>query len=195
MSSVGNGSSCFGFPYPLYSLYLREASRHWLVVHDEHPAASRRLLQVLLRAAGKVARSFAGADTQGETPDPIPNSEVKSLGPMVVQVGESRLVPVFERPGGRKITGPRLFLPLRFIFPAGARLVCSNPLTSSPELSFHLDSRSLPLKSLIAASLTSRRSATDRFTAHAGKPRSSSANPRPAHPLLRRPVRPLRPNR
>lgn len=64
----------------------------------------------LLRAAGKVARSFAGADTQGETPDPIPNSEVKSLGPMVVQVGESRLVPVFERPGDRKITGLAFFL-------------------------------------------------------------------------------------
>ena len=74
-------------------------------------AASRRLLQVLLRVAGNATRSFAGADTQGETPDPIPNSEVKSLGPMVVQVGESRLVPVFERPGDRKFTGPRLFLP------------------------------------------------------------------------------------
>ena len=34
---------------------------------------------------------------------------MKSTGPMVVQAGESRSVPVFWRPGGRKSAGPLLY--------------------------------------------------------------------------------------
>ena len=59
--------------------------------------------------AGKASPGLAGAVAQGETPDPIPNSAVKSLGPMVVLVGESRSVPAFLKAGHRKVAGLRLF--------------------------------------------------------------------------------------
>ena len=38
-----------------------------------------------------------GDYTGGEMPDPIPNSEAKSVRPMVVLTGESRLLPGFLR--------------------------------------------------------------------------------------------------
>ena len=36
---------------------------------------------------------FSGDFTDGETPDPIPNSEAKPVRPMVVREGESRELP------------------------------------------------------------------------------------------------------
>ena len=43
---------------------------------------------------------FPGDHTGGETPDPIPHSEAKPAGPMIVLRGESRLSPGFMRPVG-----------------------------------------------------------------------------------------------
>lgn len=43
---------------------------------------------------------FPGDLTGRETPDPIPNSEAKTVGPMVVLRGESRLLPGFFKPKG-----------------------------------------------------------------------------------------------
>ncbi len=36
------------------------------------------------------SNEFPGDFTGGETPDPIPNSEAKPVGPMIVRKGESR---------------------------------------------------------------------------------------------------------
>ena len=71
-------------------------------------------------AGGHVDGSRAGAHTRGETPDPIPNSEVKSTGPMIVHLGESRSVPVFLRAVRRKSHGSLLFC---FIIPRLARAI------------------------------------------------------------------------
>ena len=44
------------------------------------------------------SNKFPGDLTDGETPDPIPNSEAKLVRPMVVLTGESRSSPGFMRP-------------------------------------------------------------------------------------------------
>jgi hypothetical protein len=48
-----------------------------------------------------------GEDTDGETPDPISNSEAKLVRPMVVLTGESRYRQDYE--AGWKTNRPRLF--------------------------------------------------------------------------------------
>lgn len=77
---------------------------HWFL--GETLADAVRLVPV----GRKVGRGCAGAHTRGVTPDPFPNSVVKTSGPMVVLMGESRLVPAFSKAGRRKMTGLRLFL-------------------------------------------------------------------------------------
>ena len=48
---------------------------------------------------------FPGDYTDGETPDPIPNSEAKLVRPMVVLTGESRSSPGIISPDGENCRG------------------------------------------------------------------------------------------
>ena len=59
---------------------------------------------------------FPGDYTDGETPDPIPNSEAKPVWPMVVLTGESRSSPgIYE---GRVLRGirPSSYLVVRIAY-------------------------------------------------------------------------------
>ncbi len=52
---------------------------------------------------------LAGDYTGGETPDPIPNSEAKPAGPMIVFTGESRLLPAFTGPARENVSALPFF--------------------------------------------------------------------------------------
>ena len=60
-------------------------------IFDVHPLSAVDFLKLNTSGAlGRRINEFPGDFTDGETPDPIPNSEAKPVGPMIVRKGESR---------------------------------------------------------------------------------------------------------
>jgi hypothetical protein len=52
-----------------------------------------------------VSIAFAGDHSDGVTPDPIPNSAVKPVAPMILSLRESRSSPAFFNPRTLKVRG------------------------------------------------------------------------------------------
>ncbi len=72
---------------------------------DVHPLSAVDFLKLNTSDAfWRWITEFPGDYTDGETPDPIPNSQAKPVGPMIVRKGESRCPPGIYKGRWRKLS-------------------------------------------------------------------------------------------